>query len=203
MIRFEGPADAGQHLRSISVLEIINDDMPFLVDSVLGELADRGVEVLLVAHPVISVTRDAAGRVKSFGENGNGAALRESVINIHVGRVDDEARRGELVQGIAQVLADVRVSVHDWRTMTKRVEEVIAGLKSNPPPLPAEEVAEAAAFLEWLIANNFTLLGVRKHCFTASHDELWPRLGPGLGRVRASKSTHLVGWWRSCVCTSR
>src|SRR4051812_23139469 len=67
-IRLESPADAGDdHLRSISVLEIINDDMPFLVDSVLGELADRSVEVLLVAHPVISVTRDAAGRVKSFG----------------------------------------------------------------------------------------------------------------------------------------
>src|SRR5215470_4883343 len=96
-IRLENPAEAGEQLRSISVLEIINDDMPFLVDSVLGELADRGVEVLLVAHPVISVTRDAAGRVKSFGENGNGhsnaGVLRESVIHIHIGRIDDEARR--------------------------------------------------------------------------------------------------------------
>ena len=89
-IKLESPADAGEHLRSISVLEIINDDMPFLVDSVLGELADRGVEALLVAHPVISVTRDAAGRVKSFGENGNGAARRESIIHIHIGRIEVE-----------------------------------------------------------------------------------------------------------------
>jgi hypothetical protein len=71
-IRLESPTAAGEHLRSISVLEVINDDMPFLVDSVLGELADRGIEVLLVAHPVMSVTRDAAWRVKSFAENGNG-----------------------------------------------------------------------------------------------------------------------------------
>src|SRR5258705_9397004 len=190
-IRLESPADAGEHLRSISVLEIINDDMPFLVDSVLGELADRGIEVLLVAHPVISVTRDAAGRVKSFGENGNGAARRESIIHIHIGRIDDEARRGELVQGIAQVLADVRVSVHDWRTMTKRVEEVIAGLKSNPPPLPAEEVAEATAFLEWLIANNFTLLGVRNYVFTTNQDALEPRFETGLGLLRARDATAL------------
>src|SRR5215510_9813723 len=190
-IRLEAPAAAGEHLRSISVLEIINDDMPFLVDSVLGELAERGVEVLLVAHPVISVTRDAAGRVTSFGGTSNGAARRESVIHIHIGRIDDEARRGELVQGIAQVLADVRVSVHDWRSLIKRVEEVIAGLKSNPPPLPAEEVAEAAAFLEWLIANNFTLLGVRNYVFTANHDALEPRFETGLGLLRARDATAL------------
>ena len=198
-IRLESPTAAGEHLRSISVLEIINDDMPFLVDSVLGELADRGVEVLLVAHPVISVTRDAAGRVKSFGESGNGAALRESVIHIHIGRIDDEARRGELVQGIAQVLADVRVSVHDWRSMIRRVEEVVAGLKSNPPPLPAEEVAEAAAFLEWLIANNFTLLGVRNYVFTANQDALEPRFETGLGLLRARDATALESGGRLIV----
>src|SRR5215470_2271194 len=198
-IRLESPAEAGEHLRAISVLEIINDDMPFLVDSVLGELADRGVEVLLVAHPVISVTRDAAGRVKSFSENGNGAALRESVIHIHIGRIDDEARRGELVQGIAQVLADVRVCVHDWRSMIKRIEEAIAGLKSNPPPLPPEEVAEAAAFLEWLIADNFTLLGVRNYVFTPNQDALEPRFETGLGLLRARDATALEGGGRLVV----
>jgi glutamate dehydrogenase len=85
----------------------------------------------------------------------------------------------------------VRVSVHDWRTMIRRVEEVIAGLKSNPPPLPAEEVAEAAAFLEWLIADNFTLLGVRNYVFTANQDALEPRLDTGLGLLRARDATAL------------
>jgi len=197
-IRLEVPAAAGERLRSISVLEVVNDDMPFLVDSVLGELAERGVEVLLVAHPVISVTRDAAGRVMSFGAS-NGAARRESVIHIHIGRIDDDARRGELVQGIAQALADVRVSVHDWRAMTKRVGEVIAGLKANPPPLPPEEVAEAAAFLEWLIADNFTLLGVRNYAFTANQDALEPRFETGLGLLRARDATALESGGRLVV----
>src|SRR5262245_16011979 len=190
-IRLEAPAAAGEHLRSILVLEIINDDMPFLVDSVLGELAERGVEVLLVAHPVVSLTRDAAGRVTAFGGTSNGAARRESVIHIHIGRIDDEARRAEIVQGIAQVLADVRVSVHDWRSMIDRVEQVIGGLKSNPPPLPPEEVAEATAFLEWLVANNFTLLGVRNYVFTANQDALEPRFETGLGLLRARDATAL------------
>ena len=65
-IRLNTPGLPGHdRLRADSVLEVVSDDMPFLVDSVLGELAERGVEVLLVAHPVISVTRDAAGRVTS------------------------------------------------------------------------------------------------------------------------------------------
>src|SRR5262245_44941266 len=190
-IRLENPAAPGAHLRAVSVLEIINDDMPFLVDSVLGELADRGIEVLLVAHPVISITRDKAGRVKSFGETGNGAALRESVIHIHIGRIEDEGRRGELVQRIAQVLADVRVSVHDWRSMIRRLEEEIAGLKSNPTPLPADDGPEAAAFLESLIADNFTLLGVRNYVFTANQDALEPRFETGLGLLRARDATAL------------
>src|SRR5437899_6046122 len=190
-IRLGAFAATGEHLRSILVLEIINDDMPFLVDSVLGELAERGVEVLLVAHPVMSVARDAAGRVTSFGGTSNGAARRESVIHIHIGRIDDEARRAEIVQSIAQVLADVRVSVHDWRAMIDRVQQVIGGLKSNPPPLPAEEVAEATAFLEWLVANNFTLLGVRNYVFTANQDALEPRFETGLGLLRARDATAL------------
>ncbi len=159
--------------------------------SILGELAERGVEVLLVGHPVISVTRDAAGRVTSFGASGNGAAQRESVIHVHMSRIDDEARRAEIVRGIAQVLADVRVSVHDWRAMVDRLEQVIAGLKSSPPPLPPEEVAEAIAFLEWLIANNFTILGVRNYAFTANQDALEPRFETGLGLLRARDATAL------------
>src|SRR5262245_16355940 len=71
------------------------------------------------------------------------------------------------------------------------MEEVIAGLKANPPPLPAEEVVEATAFLEWLIANNFTLLGVRNYVFSANRDALEPRFETGLGLLRARDATAL------------
>ena len=55
-VRIATPAaSAGERLQQISVIEIVNDDMPFLLDSVMGELAERGVEVRLVVHPVFTV----------------------------------------------------------------------------------------------------------------------------------------------------
>ena len=150
-IRFESRLvpDGAEHIESVSIIEIINDDMPFLVDSVLAELAERGIEVRLVVHPVFSVVRDAAGRLTAFKgvKPAADGALRESVIYIHVERSEEEAGRAEIVEAIERVLADVHVCVHDWRAMIGRVAELIAELKANPPPLPAAEIAEAVAFL--------------------------------------------------------
>src|SRR5215472_14867117 len=79
-IRFDAPALAGhERLRVDSVLEIVNDDMPFLVDSVLAELAERGMDIHFVVHPVLSVVRDATGRLTAFkGAKPAADALRES-----------------------------------------------------------------------------------------------------------------------------
>ena len=190
-LRFESPAGAvtGDRLKDISVLEIVNDDMPFLVDSVMTELAERGLDVRLVVHPVFAVARDPEGRLTDFkGADFKGAlppgALRESFIHIHVARVDDEAQRAAVVAALEQVLADIRLCVQDWRPMLGHLGEIIADLKKSPPPLPPEEVTEAVHFLEWLLANNFTFLGIRHYKFNADEDELEPQFETGLGLLR-------------------
>jgi glutamate dehydrogenase len=185
-IQFVQPSAHGERLKQISVLEILNDDMPFLVDSVMGELAERGVDIRLVVHPIFAVERDPVGRLTAFrGPASAGSALRESFIHIHVERIEDEVRRTEIVAAITQTLADVRVCVADWRAMLDRVGDVVAGLKTDPPPLPAGEVAEATEFLDWLVRGNFTFLGVRNYVFTASQAALEPRYETGLGLLRA------------------
>src|SRR5215467_13323816 len=202
-IRFDAPALAGhERLRVDCVLEIVNDDMPFLVDSVLAELAERGMDIHFVVHPVLSVVRDATGRLTAFkGAKPAADALRESVIYVHVERIDEQARRAEIVEAIERVLADVRVCVADWRAMVARVAEVAAGLKANPPPLPAAEVAEAIAFLEWLLDNNFTLLGIRDYGFTAAEDALEPNFETGLGILRSRDMAVLRRWNEPLVLT--
>ncbi len=172
---FETPSGtiAGDRLKDVSVLEIVNDDMPFLVDSVMAELAERGVDVRLVVHPVFAVARDPEGRLTDFkSADLKGPApqstpapgvLRESFIHIHVGRIDDDAERNAIVTALVQVLADVRLCVQDWRAMMRHLGDIIAGLKSGPLPLAADEVAEAMQFLEWLAADNFTFLGIRHY----------------------------------------
>src|SRR3954452_3896075 len=188
-IRFEsrpGPMGA-ERVRSVSIIEMINNDMPFLLDSVMAELTQQNVDVRLVLHPIFTVERDQTGALIGFRGDGPavGAARRESFIHIHVERIEDKARQAQIMEAIGAVLADVRVCVQDWRPMMSRVGEVIAGIKNNPPPLPVEEIAEATQFLEWLVANNFTFLGVRDYALTAAGDKYEPIFESGLGILRA------------------
>jgi glutamate dehydrogenase len=194
VIRFDTPeALAGPaRQRGDSVLEVVNDDMPFLLDSILGELAERGLNVRFIVHPVFSVTRDAAGRLLAFkGMQATPGALRESFIHIHVDAIDDEKRRAEVVAGIQHVLGDVRAAVTDWRAMTARVREMISEIRQTPPPLPVDEIAEAVQLLEWLLADNFTFLGVRDYLL--SGDTLNPIFETGLGVMRSRELKVLRG----------
>jgi glutamate dehydrogenase len=186
-LRIASPAGAGELLRHTAVIEIVNDDMPFLLDSVMGELAERGIEARLVVHPVFTVARDRSGRLTGFEgtrSSGNGAA-RESFIHIHLDRIADEVQHAELIAALETVLADVRLGVRDWRAITARVGEIAAELKVNPPPLPKEEIEEAVAFLEWLVGDNFTFLGARDYAFTDKEDALEPMHETGLGLLRS------------------
>lgn len=167
-LRFDPAGDEGDRLKTVSVIEVVNDDMPFLVDSVMLELTERGLAPRLVAHPILAVERDKAGRLKAPPAEAMGrkaGEARESLIHVHVARIDDAARRAEIVQGLEQVLEQVRLAVTDWRPMLARVGEIIKDLKNSPPPLPVDDIAEAIHFLEWLAADNFTILGVREYAF--------------------------------------
>ena len=169
----------------VTVLNILNDDMPFLVDSVLGELTERGLDVRLVTHPVFTVERDASGRLVHFRGVRKGDGQRESFIHIHAANIEDAGAQAEVVRALAGVLADVRVSVQDWRAMLARASEVAAELRANPPPLPADEIAEAVQFLQWIAADNFTLLGARDYAYTDSEHALEPLFETGLGLLRS------------------
>ena len=169
----------------VTVLDVLNDDMPFLVDSVLGELSERGVDIRFLVHPVLTVERDEAGRLTAFNGIRKGEGRRESFIHIHVQGIDDAAQRAEIVHALEDVLADVRVGVQDWRPMLARLQQVAADLKTTPPPLPADEVAEAIQFLQWIAADNFTLLGARDYAYTDSEHALEPQFETGLGLLRS------------------
>jgi glutamate dehydrogenase len=172
--------------REISVLEVLNDNMPFLLDSTEAELADQGIEVTLVAHPIVAVERDEQGKlVRFYGKTPTEGAkgVRESLIYFHIARLDADADRQKLIEGLTKTLNDVRACVTDWRAMRGRIEEAIKTFRSNPPPLPIDEVAEANQFLEWLCADNFTFLGLREYRFSPdATDEI--STGEGLGILR-------------------
>jgi glutamate dehydrogenase len=163
--------------RGTTVLEAVNDDMPFLLDSMLGELAERRLTVTLVAHPVLRVARDGS-RLTGFDAKG----ARESFIHLHIDGVHDEAACAALARAIENVLTEVRRAVTDWRPMLARVNAIVAELKTNPPPLAIEEIAEAIEFVQWLLADNFTFLGMRDYAVQGG--SLTPDFDTALGVMR-------------------
>ncbi len=152
----------GWHARH-TVVEIINDDMPFLVDSVTMELNRLGLGVHLVIHPQFDLVRDRAGNAKSIhpGRRGPKVALRESIMHVDVDVQTAPEILKEIETGVLQVLGDVRAAVTDWRLMKARVEEIIEELTNAPPKLKKADVQEAIAFLNWVNDDHFTLLGIR------------------------------------------
>src|SRR5215469_1535561 len=179
-----------------TVIEIVNDDMPFLVDSVTAALNGLGLTVHLVIHPILRVTRDGKGKLTGLldaeatdGAGGNGAAqaLRESAMHVEASEQTDPKRLAEIAATLERVLADVRVSVTDWRSMLDRLKAVRESvLEAKSLPLPPEVIAEGAEFLAWLEDDNFTFLGFREYRFTPTGDAIGVGIvaGSGLGILR-------------------
>ena len=155
-----------------TIVEIVNDDMPFLVDSVTAAVNEGGREVRLVIHPILNVARDAKGTLLGLDPPKSG--LHESWMQIEITREPDPAERAAIASKLETVLADVRSAVSDWQLLRERLRTIVAELSATPPPLPPSEIAEGLDFLRWLDDDNFTYLGFREYRFDDSADTTAP-----------------------------
>ena len=165
-----------------TVLEIVSDDMPFLVDTVTMEANRQGLTLHLLVHPVLRVARDAKGELRDVSAPAESSEGRlESYMHVEVDRVTDAARLRELEAGIAKVLGDVRAAVDDWRAMQARMVDVLSRIESARNALPDTELEEGRAFLAWLLNQHFTFLGCRNYTLEKSGGEDLLRIVPGSG----------------------
>jgi glutamate dehydrogenase len=151
-----------------TVIQVVSDDMPFIVDSVTMALARLGHTINLVVHPVIRVRRDEDGEIIEVldpGETGEGV-LAESVLHAEVSRDPDPERLAALEAAVTKVLAEVRAVVEDWAAMRDRMLTIARELSHAENPVTDEELADSEAFLEWLTQDNFTFLGYREYEFS-------------------------------------
>ncbi len=172
-----------------TIVEIVNDDMPFLVDSVTMEANRHGLTLHLIIHPVLAVVRDGGGTLTQLAPAGTDAR-RESFIHVEIDRTSDPARLEALVADIGRVLSDVRMAVEDWKPMQARIPVILAELEERAPPILPEELTEGKAFLRWLAENHFTILGYRCHDLVTQGGEDVLRIVPGssLGILREAQS---------------
>jgi glutamate dehydrogenase len=166
---------------------IINDDMPFIVDSTLALLNELGFEIELFLHPVIAVRRAADGTLEDVQPKtaDPDRHSRESFIYAEAAPPQDAAPE-KLQELLTATMADIRSAVLDWRPMQQRVREGMNALRSNPPPIPAEDLVESMEFLQWLLDNHFTFLGLREYAFAGkgARGDLSPVPASGLGILR-------------------
>ncbi|MBX9933989.1 MAG: NAD-glutamate dehydrogenase [Methylobacterium sp.] len=172
--------------RELTVLDVVNDNRAFLLDSTLAELASQGLTPLLVAHPILAVERDEAGGLTRVGGETTAEAHRdvhrESVIHIHLDRLDESEARARLTEGLDQVYRDVVAATDDLAPMLALMDTLAERYRSTVLPLAEAENAEALALLEWLRDGHFTLLGMQAHALDAGHP---PDLGgTALGLLR-------------------
>ena len=188
-------AEHGWSASGHSVVEVVVDDMPFLVDSLTMELSRQLRDVHVVIHPSFDVLRDITGALQSVRSVPDGAlepegeAVRESWMHVEIDRLPEGEDPDTVVDDIQRVLRDVREAVEDWRKMHAQVEAIVADLRSDPPPLDPEEVRQAAELLEWLANEHFTFLGYREYKLEErdGDDFLLAVPGTGLGILRADQ----------------
>ncbi len=166
-----------------TVLEIINDDMPFLVDSVVLALSELGISAHLIIHPVMRVRRDQGGHWLSLCQGEDEDGQSESLMHLQIDRQTFPENLARIEQRVRAGLSDVRRAVSDWRQMTAKASEIADELPDTHAAMEAEALAEAQDFFQWLANDHFTFLGYREYVIEPGEDGrlLRPVEGSGLG----------------------
>ena len=154
-VRLAAAKGEGGRDLDLMALQIVQDDRPFLVDSVMGEITEAAYVVRAMFHPVVEVARTRAGL-----RTDRGRLQRESMILVLVEPVGRQ-RAQALVQGVQSVLADVSTAVADFDAMRKLMREAMSDLEATAPDAVRDEIPEDFAFLNWLLEDRFVFLGAR------------------------------------------
>ncbi len=173
-----------------TIVQIVNDDMPFLVDSSAMALNRLGISTLLIMHPVLAIKRTKSGVLKQLVDaNDNDPDILESFIHIEIPRETNKQRLEQIRQELEATFQDVRAAVEDWPLMRERLIAASAHLEATGPSYRGQK-REACALLNWMADDNFTLLGYREYDIKRGNktDQSIARPGTGLGILRGDGS---------------
>jgi len=191
LVRVFNPAEREDGYASAhTVIQMVADDMPFLVDSIGLALTQRALTLHFLAHPILEVTRDRAGRLQTATARsravGHARIRLESFQYIEVDRIVDPDILRSLETEIEKSLRDVRVAFTDWPRMQAAVRQAAEELNTVGPRYDPREVSETQALLEWMHSRHFTFLGYREYRLKGrrGHEKLEPVKAGGLGILR-------------------
>jgi glutamate dehydrogenase len=174
-----------------TVVEMVNDDMPFIVDTANLGMAELGLGVHLMVHPVIHVERSATGKARGFYPTSAGKGKPESLIHMHVARQSGAERLAAIESRLSTMMGDVRKAVEDWQAMLARADDAIANMEDWSATCKAEDREESREFLAWIRDDHFLMLGTRDYRLVNESGQVTLDVveGSGLGLLRESDRT--------------
>ncbi|MBI1215970.1 MAG: NAD-glutamate dehydrogenase, partial [Alphaproteobacteria bacterium] len=185
----------GWHI-PFTVLELVNDDMPFIIDSVVSELNGHSLNIEVLFHPILSVTRDKAGALQEIHAEkpapGRAAANQpqaESYVYIQLEQMLSAEACRKLQETLENTMANVRYATGDWRHMLAKVEAALDFQVGYDKAHDPESLNEAQEFLAYVKNNNFTFLGYCEYAFTGSNGDTQSAIVPDseLGILRGAQ----------------
>src|SRR5262245_45825073 len=177
-----------------TVIEIVNDDMPFLVDSVTMEVNRHGLTLHQIIHPIMMARRRDDIEIEEIPVERGEGVRPESLMHVEVDRVVSPDQIAALAADLTRVLGDVRRAVADWKKMQAQVGEALKEIGRTRPPVPPDELLEGKAFLQWLEDDHFTFTGYRCYDLTEVDGQIALRIVPnsGLGILREEEGKAAV-----------
>ncbi|MEV4536426.1 NAD-glutamate dehydrogenase [Asanoa sp. NPDC049518] len=188
-----------------TVIEIVIDDMPFLVGSVTALLTGRHLDVHLLVHPLVVVRREPMGKLIEVAaevepDDAIDGDIVESWMRVEIDAIRDATEREQLERELVRVLTDVREAVEDWPKMRQKAlamaDELAATRTTDArPPVPEKDITDSVELLRWLAHEHFTFLGYREYKLVpgeGGEQLLAAEMGTGLGILRQDQTTPLA-----------
>jgi glutamate dehydrogenase len=176
-----------------TIVELANDDMPFLVDTASLALQELNLGVHLIVHPILNVERDDKGRLTYIRVNAGKRSCKESFIHIHIEKQTDRSVLASVEKSLKTRMARVRTTVADWQPMKASLKVAIAEFGRNAPNLPDEVRKECVNFLEWVDDDHFMFIGARTYDIVQKGNTAILKVvdETGLGILREDSKTNL------------
>jgi glutamate dehydrogenase len=151
-----------------TVVAVIGRDMPFLLDSLRLALDRRSIPIHMLHSAVLEIERDVEGELLDFSapdansdDPRGSSSSREAVVYLEIGRHSTQEDLASIEQDLGSVIADVSLAVEDFEAMRSKAGKLLEELEKSPPDcIESQEIEESQRFLEWMLDDHFTFLGV-------------------------------------------
>lgn len=142
-------------------IEIVNKDIPFLVDSIVGYLDKNSVEIENVIHPTYKITRKEDGSIDKISFSNK--ERNESFIQLHINKINNEVEIKDFANGLSQLIETINLVVNDWPKMLEMIKGSLINIDNIANFVKNDSyISEIKDFISWVIDGNFVLLGIKE-----------------------------------------